>query len=79
MSQTLNQIEKFTLNKQHCIGLFLDIQAAFDTISPDYSKSSLLEKELDNDAVEWYYDYLTHRKLHTCLLYTSDAADIYSV
>ena len=44
MSQTLNQIEKFTLNKQHCIGLFLDIQAAFDTISPDYIKNSLLEK-----------------------------------
>ena len=65
MSQTLNQIEKFTLNKQHCVGLFLDIQAAFDTISPDYIKNSLLEKDLDTDAVEWYYDYLTHRNLHT--------------
>ena len=46
-------------------GLFLDIQAAFDTISPNYIKECLLDKQLDKDAVAWYYDYLTHRNLLT--------------
>ena len=55
ISHTVNQIEKFILNKQHCIGLFLDIQAAFDTISPDYIKSCLMEKDIDVDAVLRYY------------------------
>ena len=33
ISHTINQIETFTLNRQHCLGLFLDIQAAFSTNS----------------------------------------------
>ena len=65
ISHTVNQIEKFILNRQHCIGLFLDIQAAFDTISPAYIKDCLTAKHIDSDAVSWYYDYLTHRNLHT--------------
>ena len=65
ISHTVNQIEKFILNKQHCIGLFLHIQAAFDTISPSYIKDCLIDKHIDSDAVAWYYDYLTHRNLYT--------------
>ena len=82
ISNTVNQIEKILYNKQHCLGLFLDIQAAFDTISPLYIKDCLTDKNIDSDAVQWYYNYLTHRNLYTnitgyegCLLYTSDAAD----
>ena len=61
----MNHIEKFILNRKHCIGLFLDIQAAFDTISPSYIKDCLLAKDIDSDAVSWYYDYLTHRNLYS--------------
>ena len=43
----------------------MDILAAFDTISPEYIKDSLLEKDLDKDAVAWYYNYFTHRNLQT--------------
>ena len=65
ISHTVNQIEKFIFKKQHCIGLFLDIQAAFDTISPKHIRDCLIEKDIDSDAVAWYYNYLTHRNLHT--------------
>ena len=65
ISHTVNQIEKFNLNKHHCIGLFLDIQAAFDTISPKHIRDCLLEKDIDSDTVAWYFDYLTHRNLNT--------------
>ena len=65
MSHTVNQIEKSIHKKQHCVGLFLDIQAAFDTISPNYIKECLIKKQIDNDAAEWYYDYITHRNLNT--------------
>ena len=65
ISHTTNQIEKFIYNKQHCLGLFLDIQAAFDTISPAYIRDCLIEKDLDSDAIAWYYNYLTHRNLLT--------------
>ena len=65
ISHTVNQIEKFIFKKHHCIGLFLDIQAAFDTISPKHIRDCLIEKNIDSDAVAWYYNYLTHRNLYT--------------
>ena len=65
LSHTVNGIEKFLHKGQHCIGLFLDIQAAFDTISPIHIKHCLTDKNIDPDTVEWYFDYLTHRNLQT--------------
>ena len=65
LSYTVNEIEKYITKGHHCVGLFLDIQSAFDTIAPKYIKSRLLEHNLDEDLVNWYYDYLTHRNLIT--------------
>ena len=65
ISYTINQIEKFTLNRQHCVGLFLDIQTAFDTIFPIHIWGCLIDKNIDSDTVAWYNNYLTHRNLHT--------------
>ena len=33
-SNTVNYIEKFIMKKQHCMGVFLDISSAFDSINP---------------------------------------------
>ena len=35
----VNYVEKHIYNKQHCIGVFLDISSAFDTIKPDFIKN----------------------------------------
>ena len=43
--------------------VFLDIHAAFDTISPTHIKQTLEEKGIDNLVTEWYYEYISHRNI----------------
>ena len=64
ISNTTNYIEKFIMRKQHCVGLFLDISSAFDSVRPGHVRRSLLAHGGDPDLVQWYCDYI-------CLLYTS--------
>ena len=45
------------------MAVFLDIAAAFDTISPEHIKLMLTAKEVDPHLVEWYYKYITERHL----------------
>ena len=40
ISNTINEIEKHILNGEHCMGVFLDIQAAFDSITPEHIKGT---------------------------------------
>lgn len=47
------------------MGVFLDIQAAFDTIQPRCIQDALEEKGVDSLIHNWYYDYLTHRNVVT--------------
>ena len=61
ISNTVNYIEEFLFAKQHCLGMFLDISSAFDSISIDYIK--LLEHNGTPDMVKWYYSYLGRRYL----------------
>ena len=63
ISQTVDYIEQQLFEKIHCLGLFLDISSAFDSISIDHIKASLLKHNLDPDFVEWYYSYLGRRHL----------------
>ena len=63
ISEAVNYIEKHIMNNQHTIGVFLDIQAAFDTISPMKIKDSLLKHGGDPIMVGWYDSYITHRNI----------------
>ena len=63
ISNTVNYIEKFNKRNEHCLAVFLDIAAAFDTIDPNHIRNSLLQKECDKHMVEWYYQYITERHL----------------
>ena len=47
------------------VGVFLDIQAAFDTIQPECIRDALEDKGVDSLISNWYYDYLTHRNVVT--------------
>ena len=38
-ASVVNYVEKHIYNKQHCIGVFLDISSAFNTIKPDLIKN----------------------------------------
>ena len=63
ISNTTDYIEEFLFAKEHCLGLFLDISSAFDSISIDHIKNTLLEHNGTPDMVEWYYSYLGRRYL----------------
>ena len=47
------------------MGVFLDIQAAFDSIKPEHIKNALLKHGCLPDMVDWYYELITHRNLIT--------------
>ena len=65
ISETVNYIERHTTQGKDVLGVFLDIQAAFDTILPNAVRTALLEYNIHPLMVEWYYDYLCHRNLYT--------------
>ena len=63
MSNTVDYIEKFVFRNQHCLGLFLDIKSAYDSMDVEQIRSSLYLHGGDDDLVEWYYSYLLSRVL----------------
>ena len=67
ISKTVNYIEKHINSGREVLGVFLDIQAAFDTICPKHIKASLLKHGADPDVAEFYYNYITHRHLTTTI------------
>ena len=67
ISNTANYIEEFLFAKQHCLGVFLDISSAFDSISIDHIRQTMLEHNGTPKMVEWYYSYLGRRYLQVDL------------
>ena len=67
ISNTVNYIEKHIMNKQHCVGVFLDISAAFDSIRPGHVKQALLKHGGDPEMVQWYFNYITHRDIEIAM------------
>ena len=47
----------------YSLAVFLDIKGAFDTISPEHIRTSLLSYNIDKDIVKWYNNYITHRNI----------------
>ena len=54
ISEKANYIENHMANKEDVIGVFLDIQAAFNTITPTSIKEALHRHNLDDKLVAWY-------------------------
>ena len=63
ISNTVDYIEQFLFDKTPCLGMFLDISSAFDSISIDHIRDTLLAHNGTPDMVEWYYSYLGRRYL----------------
>ena len=64
ISDASNNIESYILDRKFCIGVSLDIQAAFDSIKPHKIKLALLKHGGDPQMVNWYYNYLIHRNIY---------------
>ena len=64
---TITAISDFEQNlffNKHVLAVFLDIQAAFDTISQKKIKSALMEHEVNPHVIKWYYNYIKTRHLY---------------
>ena len=64
ISNVADYIEQCLFRRSSCIGVFLDISSAYDSISIDHIRESLYKHGGEVDVVEWYYHYLSHRHLH---------------
>lgn len=56
-----NKITAYLDNKVKCLGVFLDLQKAFDTVSIPIMISKLENIGIRGNALPWFQDYLTKR------------------
>ena len=67
ISNTADYIEQQLYQGHHCLGLFLDISSAFDSINVDHIRQSLLDHNGNLELVDWYHSYLKQRFLEVSL------------
>ena len=60
--QLLDKITESFANKEHIIGVFMDLSKAFDTIDHDILIYKLKRYGIQGIALSWIRDYLTNRK-----------------
>ncbi len=53
--------ESAIIQKQFALGVFLDIQGAFDNVSIDTVIKGMKDKNLPNIFINWYRSYLSYR------------------
>lgn len=61
LSAVVNQAERGILQGEYCIGVFLDVKAAFDRIKPSYIISRMEERFENKIATSWYNNLLSNR------------------
>ena len=64
ISEVTDYIEQNIFFNKHVLAVFLDILAAFDTISPLKIKSALKTHEINPLINNWYHNYITKRHLY---------------
>ena len=67
LSNVVNYIEKYINYGEHVLAVFLDIQAAFDTISTNKIYEERIKHGVDNNLAKWYYNYISHRNMYTTI------------
>ncbi|MEL6358425.1 MAG: reverse transcriptase domain-containing protein [Bacteroidota bacterium] len=64
ISSTVNRIEGQIHKGKKCLGVFLDISSAFNTITPKHVKETLYSHGGEKHLVRWYYHYMKSRRIH---------------
>ena len=67
LSAVIDILEKWVFGGKHCLGVFLDISSAFDSVDIGHIRDALYAHGADPDLVEWYYGYLKERLLEVNL------------
>ena len=63
LSAVIDMIEKYLFKHQHCLAVFLDISAAFDSIDINHVRDMLFKHGADEDLVRWYFGLLQDRRI----------------
>jgi len=61
LSNAVEQIEAGTLSQQFTLGVFLDIQGAFDNVKPESILKGMEKKGIEPKIIQWYGHYLRNR------------------
>ena len=67
LSRVVGHIEKSILNGHYTLGVFLDIQGAFDNITIDSLKAGMEAHGFPAQMVTWYINYMTSRSCQSTL------------
>ena len=62
LSATIDSMEKGLGQNEFMIVIFLDIQGAFDNITPDAILQSMIDSNFPEPIRNWYYNLLTNRE-----------------
>ncbi len=63
LSNMTQHIEVALSNKGFALGVFLDIQGAFDNVRPESIIQGMMDKGFSNEMVQWYTHYLRYRSV----------------
>ena len=64
LTNMVNSIETAFGKKHEALGVFLDIQGAFDNVDPHSIVRCMKKRGFDNNVIEWYKHYLLGRRIH---------------
>jgi ribonuclease HI len=67
LSRVVGHIEKSILNGQYTLGVFLDIQGAFDNITIDSLESGMKAHGFPTQMTSWYINYMRTRSCQSTL------------
>jgi hypothetical protein len=67
VSRVVNFIEKSIFNGQFTLGVFLDIQGAFDNVSTNSIKEGMEAHGFPPEITHWYLNYIQNRSCITSL------------
>lgn len=72
-----DRVSKYMASGSWCLGVFLDLSKAFDTINHSILISKLEHYGIRGIALNWFRNYLSGRKQYTCAKNTD--SDVYSI
>ena len=64
LSNMTEYIERAVIKNKVCLGVFLDIQGAFDNIMTTSIIKGMEGKNIDNTIITWYKHFLMHRSIN---------------
>ncbi len=61
LSNMVEYIEKALVKRKFALGVFLDIQGAFDNVQPESIIQGMITKGINSNLIKWYHHYLLNR------------------